>query len=150
MIDPERREQLYGPYAANMDPDSKYFADIRDRAAFTYITGTDPSHLRKEYTRALKYFTRLYAKPSSMDGRIGSEYLDPNIVTDLGLDAHPMVIKARRYIARGYLLQGSRGFGARRSFQNVYLFKLGPDQTMTDRVTVRIDGAVNEGWGEGF
>lgn len=143
---PTEREVIYGAFAAKMVPDSSYFADLRNRAAYTYITGQFPSHLRKEYTGALRNFSRAYSKPSSLDGRIGNVFLDPNIVKDLSLEAHPMVREARKLIAKGYCIQHSRGFGSRNSFQNIFMFKLGSDQNVIDRITVKIDGAIKQGW----
>ncbi len=147
---PSEHEIRYGRYAADMVRDSKYFLDVRDRAAYLYIVGNFPSHLRKEYTAALRQFSRRYRKPTSLDGKIGREYLNPDIANDLRLDAHPMVVEVRLMISRGYLIQGSRGFGTRNTYREVYMFQPGPDQTMTNRITIKLDGAYRQGWGQGF
>ena len=62
-----------------MDPGSKYFNDLRDRAAYVYIAGNFPSHLRIEFAGALRQVTRVYRKPSSLYGRVGVVKLDDDV-----------------------------------------------------------------------
>lgn len=144
---PTVQELMYGQFASKMVAGTRYFVEMRDRAAYTYITGNFPSHLRKEYTAALMHFSSLFKKPSSLDGRLGHSLMHPEIVQDLLLARHPMVVEVRRRIATGYLIQGSRGFGTRNGYHNIFMFKLGMGKNVVDRVTVKLDGAVKQGWG---
>lgn len=140
------REFLYGPYAAMMDPDGTFFRTIRDRAAYVYIVGNFPSHLRKESTGVLRQVTRAYRRPSSLDGRVGNNKLNDDVVADLTLEQHPMVLEVRYYIRQGYLLLGPRGYGKRNTYQRIYMFKPGPNGTFQNPIRVQVDGACKQGW----
>ena len=144
-INIDERRDLYGEYAAKMEEGEKVRQDMIDRAAYVYVTGQFPSHLRSTYTGLLRIFSKYLKKPVSLDGRSGNIKLDPRVVQDLDLDNHPMVIEVRKRIAQGYFIQPSRGFGTRRNFWKVFMFKLAND-VVTHPITVQGDGAIKEGW----
>jgi hypothetical protein len=122
------------------DPGSKAFRDLRDRAAYMYITGTYPSHLRPFFTQALTLISRGDSQPVSLDG--GSDYgrVDERVAERLNLDTHPMVVKVREFVAAGYRIRVSLGPNARKPYTKVFLEKGG------EQITVQIDGSVLDHW----
>ncbi len=122
------------------DNRSKEYKDLRDRAAYMYITGTHPSHLRTFFTRALSMISRMHNAPSSFDGRSGSLKLDEDMVRRLGLDLHPMVEKVRDYIRDGWRIRVSRGPNSRKPYTKIFLTKGNLQHT------VQIDGSVLDHW----
>lgn len=141
----DRLEDLYGEYAKMMRSGEKTREDMVDRAAYVYVTGQFPSHLRKTYTGVLRAITSYFRKPVALDGRTGNIKLDDRVVEDLQLDKHPMVKEVRAKLAEGYLINPSRGVGTRRPFWRVFMFRL-KDGQATDRITVQGDGSVKKGW----
>ncbi|MDB5660501.1 MAG: hypothetical protein JWS10_3116 [Cypionkella sp.] len=69
-----------------------------------------------------------------------------DVATDLTLEQHPMVVEVRHYLARGYLLRGSRGFGQRNGYHSIDMFTLGPNGTLQNLITIKLDGACKHGW----
>lgn len=124
---------------------SKEFEDLRDRAAYVYVTGTFPTHLRKYFTAILQGITRYSRSPVSLDRRIGSMQLTEDMIVQLGLTDHPMVRKAKHFIDQGYQIQVGFSMKARRPFGKVQMFK-NTKAGVSERVTVQADGSVNEGW----
>jgi hypothetical protein len=123
------------------DPRSKDYKDLRDRAAYVYITGSFPTHLRTLMTSLLRAVTKYSRTPVSLDGSRGSIKLDNEMVDALGLDEHPMIRKVKHYIDQGYRLQPSPfSLKDRRPFSRVYLTK------DNDKVIVQADGSVRDGW----
>jgi hypothetical protein len=122
------------------DPKSKEFKDLRDRAAYMYITGTHPSHLRTFFTRALTLVSKMHSKPVSFDGLSGMLKLEDRIVQKLDLENHAMVRKVREFVADGYKIKVSRGPNSRKPYTKIFMFK-GPTQ-----LTVQIDGSILDGW----
>lgn len=143
---PDDFDRLYGPHAESMRESGRFFREARDRAAFVYVTGIFPSHLRGPYTALLRQITRFYRKPSSLDGRTGNLKLSDDVVAHLELEKHLMVVEVRKQMRRGYLIQSSRGIGTRRNFGKIYMFRLNSDNLVCDRITVKGDGAVKHGW----
>lgn len=90
--------------------------------------------------------SRPFRKPSSLDGRTGNRMLDTDAVRALKLNQHEMVKAVRKKISLGYLIQPSRGFGTRNGYGKVFMFKVGPDNLIGERITVNIHGAVKDGW----
>lgn len=121
-------------------PKSKEFKDLRDRAAYMFITGTHPSHLRVFFTQALSLVSKMHNAPQSMDGLSGALKLNDDIVERLDLRAHPMVLKVREYVSNGWRIKTSRGPNARKPYTKVFLFK-GQQQ-----ITVQIDGSILDHW----
>jgi hypothetical protein len=122
------------------DPSSKVFRDLRDRAAYLFVTGTYPSHMRRFFTRALTLISRGDHQPVSLDGRSGNRRVNERVALRLGLDTHPMVVKVRQYVAGGYWIRTSLGPNARKPYTKVFLEKGG------EQVTVQIDGSVLDHW----
>ena len=134
---------IYGDQAQFMT-DSRVRDDIRDRAAYVYVTGQFPSHLRRNYMGILRAVTASFQRPVSLDGRSGSVKLTSDVVNDLALEKHPMVIEVRAKIDEGYLIQPSRGLTSRKPFTKVFMRRHKTDGT--EHITVSIDGAVKRGW----
>lgn len=145
---PSPRVKIYGDYVAKMVPGSKYYQDMRDRAAYVYITGQFPSHLRREYTGALVHLSHTYRKPASLDGRIGEVKLSDEVAADLALEAHAMVQEVRNRMREGFLIQGSRGFATRNGFHSIFMFRPASRGEPLKQITIRLDGAVKQGWGD--
>lgn len=134
----------YGGHAAEMAPGSKVRADVRDRAAYVYVTGQFPSHLRANYMGILRAITASFAKPVAMDGRSGSMKLTAAAVQDLDLENHPLVKAVRAKIEDGFLIQPSRGLQARRPYGKVFMYR--PTTKGNDLIVVTSEGAVKSGW----
>lgn len=134
------RELAQEVEALMRDTRSKGYKDLRDRAAYMYITGTYPSHLRTFFTRALGLIARIHNRPVSLDGRSGNMKLDDNIVAKMDLANHPMVLKTREYVESGYRITVSRGANNRKPYTKIFLSK------GNDEVTVQIDGSILDHW----
>jgi hypothetical protein len=124
----------------------RFFDDVRDRAAYVFVTGHLPSHLRQTYTGVLRQISLPFNRPSSFDGRSGCLVLLDEAVNDLRLQTHPMVLAVRAKISEGYFIQLSRGLGTRRNFGKVFMFRLGGEHTAEGRITINLDGAIKSGW----
>lgn len=116
-----------------------------DRAAYVYVTGNFPSHLRKRGTKALREITSQSRELVALDGRTGNVRLDERVAEVLELEHHPMVKEVRAKILGGYAIQPSRGYGERRPFWKIFMFKLSGDRII-EKITVQGDGAVKWGW----
>lgn len=123
------------------EPKSKEFKDLRDRAAYMFITGTHPSHLRVFFTQALSLVSKMHNQPQSMDGLSGALKLNDEVVEKLDLNNHPMVLKTRAFVSDGWRIKASRGANARKPYTKIFLYR-GQEQ-----VTVQIDGSTLDHWG---
>lgn len=141
----KRATPSYGGHEAEMEQDRKVRSDVRDRAAYVYVTGQFPSHLRSNYMSILRAITSTFAKPVAMDGRSGSIKLDDVAVRDLELEAHPMVREVRKRVSEGYLIHPSRGLQARRPFGKVFMYRP-RGRHGNDLIVVTSEGAVKQGW----
>jgi hypothetical protein len=121
-------------------PQKRAYRDLRDRAAYMYVTGTYPSHLRTFFTRVLGRISKMANRATSMDRRSGNMLLDEDKVRRLHLDDHPMVLKVRKYLDQGYRITVSRGATSRMSYRKIYLSK------GDDEITVQIDGSRLDHW----
>lgn len=124
---------------------TKEYADMRDRAAYIYITGAHPTHLRSRMRALLRMQTSYSRKPVSLDGRTGSVKLAEENVERLQLQNHPMVMKVREHISNGYKIELSTGWKDRRPYSKILLFKAQIDGAV-DRLTIQEDGSVKDGW----
>jgi hypothetical protein len=122
------------------DPHGRHFRDLRDRAAYVFVTGTFPTHLRVFFTRVLAVVSTTEMAASTFAGRAGSLTVAPAIAMRLGLTVHPMVVKVREYVERGYRIRISKGANERKPYYKVWVFK-GEDQR-----TIKFDGSILEGW----
>jgi hypothetical protein len=123
----------------------KEVTDFRDRAAYVYITGSFPTHLRSFFTSLLRKATKYTAEPTAIDGRSGSVAMNMVVIRELDLQNHPMVKKVREYVSHGYNIQQSRGFAERRPYSRVFLFKeIRPG--VAHKVSIKTDGSVKDGW----
>ncbi|AHC30430.1 hypothetical protein CC53_gp013 [Rhizobium phage vB_RleS_L338C] len=138
---PTKDATLYGGYDEQVQ--GKVRDDIRDRAAYVYITGSFPTHLRRNYNAVLRAITSVFRTPMALDQRGGSIGVQDEAVTDLDLEHHPMVKMVRRRILDGYVIQGARNVVSRRPYSKVFLYRRADP---SDRITVQVDGSTKEGW----
>lgn len=118
------------------DPSSKMFADLRDRAAYMYVTQCYPTHLRPFFTGALTEMRRYASRTAGGQGPA----FELTFVHQLELDDHPMVVRVREMAAEGWTVNDPIRETARHSFQKIHL-SLGDE-----RRTVRTSGEVVLGW----
>lgn len=127
------------------DPlERKEVEDFKDRAAYVYITGSFPTHLRRYFVGLLRKATNFASAPSSLDRQSGSVMLKPEVIQEADLQNHPMVKKVREYVREGYRIQKSRGVAERRPYSRVFIYK--NSNMGAVRLTVKSDGSVREGW----
>lgn len=143
---PDPMWPFYKSSSARIREDEAFRAKMRDRAAYIFVTGIFPSHLRPETVQALRPMTKRFRRPPSLDGRSGWAMLHDDVVENLEINLHPMVQKVREKIAEGYLIQPSLGYGTRRNFSKIYMFKLNADKVPYGRITINGDASVKEGW----
>ncbi|QIG76075.1 hypothetical protein EVC24_054 [Rhizobium phage RHph_I4] len=132
---------LYGGYDEQVQ--GKVRDDIRDRAAYVYITGSFPTHLRRNYNAVLRAITSVFRTPMALDQRSGTIGVTNEAIADLELENHPMVKMVRRRILDGYVIQAARNVVSRRPYSKVFLYKR---TDPSDRITVQVDGSTKEGW----
>lgn len=120
------------------EPGSRFFRELRDRAAFVRVTGGFPTHLQTHMNALLNKITRYSSRPVSMDGRIAGMAVSAEHIAKLGLDEHPMIKKVQSYIAQGYVIQQSVNPKARQPYSRVRMARDG------HHVTVQIDGSTIE------
>ncbi|PZU75812.1 MAG: hypothetical protein DI531_04135 [Brevundimonas sp.] len=121
-------------------PQSQDFADLRDRAAFLFITGSDPSHIRAFFKQALSLISKMHSQPTAFDGGRGFLRLNDDVVARLDLNGHPMVQQVRRYTRDGWRIKQVSGPNARKPHTKVMLWK------GQQFITVQIDGSVLDYW----
>lgn len=130
----------FGPDDIPSDPASKDYVEFRDRAAYVYVTGSFPTHLRVHYTGLLRLVTRYNKEPVSLDQRTGHMAVNKEAVEKLMLEDHPMVRKVRAMIDKGYLIERSDSLTERRPYGRVPMFH----PTTKERVAVQSDGSVRD------
>lgn len=136
-----RNNSLYGGLDDQVQ--GKVRDDVRDRTAFVYITGSFPTHLRRNYNAILRAVTQYFRTPTALDHRAGNIGVTDKVVEDLKLDEHPMVIGVRRFLKDGYVIQPARHTVSRRPYSKVFMYH---KDDASQRVTVQVDGSVKEGW----
>jgi hypothetical protein len=127
------------------DPASKDFTDLKDRAAFVFVTGTLPTHLRSPMTALLRSMSVVRGEPTAIDGKSGTVKLEPHIARNMRIEQHPMVAKVAEFVKEGYEVRASRDLKARRPFSRVFLYR--ETASGAYRMTVHSNGAIQEGWG---
>lgn len=143
---PVDRSALYGEHAQDI-LNTPYVEDLlRDRAAYMFITGHFPSHLRPKTVRYLRQISNFYKKPTSFDGRFGHAKLKDDAIRALRLNQHEMVKAVRAKIREGYFIQKSRGTGTRNGFSKIFMFTFHNGEPVHP-ITVTLDGAIKDGWG---
>lgn len=122
------------------DPTSKAFADFRDRAAYVYIMGSFPTHIRSHFTALLSMISRSVMEPSSLDRAFGGVKVNDEMVHRLRLEEHPMVRRTRLMLAEGYKLYRSGALTDRRPYGRIPM-----KNPLTGRsVVVQIDSSVKD------
>ena len=96
-------------------PGSKLFNDIRDRAAFIYVTGMFPTHLRPRALGFLVVMTEPVGDVPPLGGQ-GPVRLSRYYFDKLSLETHPMVETVREQIANGWEVCAFTGPNRRSSF----------------------------------
>ncbi len=122
------------------DLPQKELKDFRDRAAFLYLTGVFPTHLRDKYTRMLVQIARHPSGCSILDAKAGVFALNDAPAIKLDLENHVMVRKVHDYEGQGWTMVRSRGPNARRSYKKIFM-KRG-----AARAVVQSDGSVLDDW----
>lgn len=118
----------------------KAFADFRDRAAYVYIMGSFPTHIRTYFTALLSMISRTVSEPASLDRAFGGVKVNEEMVHRLRLEEHPMVRRTRLLLAEGYRLYRSNDITGRRPYGRIPLHN-----PMTGvNVVVQIDGSVKD------
>lgn len=143
---PIDRGKLYGEFLPDMARGTWQFDRIVDRAAYMFVTGTYPSHLRSKAQNVLTQISHDFPHPVSLDGRIGRRKLDDDAVRDLGLENHDMVKTVRDKVSQGYRIELGREGSNRRGFSKVFMFKWDPYPTHREEITVTVEGAIKDGW----
>jgi len=123
-------------------PGSKQFNDVRDRAAFTHVTGTCATHMRPQATGLLWITTEPVGEVPPLGGR-GPVRLSHYYFDKLALDTHPMVKAVGRKIAEAWDVCTFTGPNDRASFQRVFM------RRGDEKQRVQVDGSVLLGWGRG-
>lgn len=136
---------IYGPENAVKMAVSRVRDDVRDRAAYVYVTGQFPSHLGSNYMGVLTAIAETFSRPVALDGRSGSLKLTNEAVHDLDLENHPMVVEVRDRVAKGWVIQPTRDPKARRNYSKVFLYRREQGGQM-NKITVTREGAVRSGW----
>lgn len=142
---PVDRSALYGDYAGDILSTPYGEELLRDRAAYMFITGHFPSHLRPKTNGYLRQISHMYRRPTSLDGRFGHRKLKDDAIRALRLNDHDMVKAVREKIREGYFIQKSRGLGTRNGFTKVFMFAV-EDGVEVDPITVTLQGAIKPGW----
>ena len=125
--------------AIPVEPGSKDFYDLRDRAAYVHVTGAMPTHLRS-------YMTTLLNKVADYGGNQGRKSFEVarNNAAMLNLDSHPMVRRTREYVKDGYNIVVARDIKARRPYGKVYLWK--QNGSALQKITIQQDGSILPSW----
>lgn len=140
-------QALYGVHAPRMVTGLPLYKQMVDRAAYVFITGCFPTHLRKGTNEVLRHICEPYRRPTSIDGRIGRFRIVDDAIRHLKLEHHDMVKKVRQLVSEGYKIQQSLGHNTRRGFSKIFMFQTDPQtQRMKNQITVKLDGAIKEGW----
>lgn len=139
------RKALYGDHASEI-LDAPYVEELlRDRAAYLYITGHFPSHLRPKTNQYLRQISYFYKRPTSFDGRFGHCKIKDDAVRALRLNQHEMVKAVRAKIRDGYFIQKSRGLGTRNGFSKIFMFTF-ENGLPVHPITITLQGAIKDGW----
>jgi hypothetical protein len=126
--------------------EDKTRADIRDRAAYVFITGTYPTHLRPWHTGVIRAVTSYLRRPTGLDGECGNFKMKDGVVVDLDLRRHPMVMETQARIDTGWRIRVERPNTTRRPYTKVFLWRKPADTMQTETITVQVDGSVKQGW----
>jgi hypothetical protein len=122
------------------DPDSQGWRELRDRAAYVYLSGSFPSHLRPHTVRALRQVVHPVNHPEEGKALV----VNDEAVDALQLREHPMVTTANRFLEKGYQLRLSDEPGDRRPFSRVLVYREVGEGIQ--KATISIDGGVKSGW----
>lgn len=137
---------IYGEYADQIFDNKLGYSFFRDRAAYMYIVGEFPSHLRKDALGFLRKISVNFRMPTSLDGRLGSRKILDEVAEHLQLEQHKLVQEVRDHIRRGYFIQASLGFGKRKNYGKVFMFKMGASNAVIEKITIYGNGASKHGW----
>ena len=138
------RPSPYGKYQSKIGSDQRFRENARDRAAYAYITGAFPTHLRERQNDFIRTITTVSRSSTSLDGNSGRLRIGPDIIDDLQLEVHPMMALVRRKLNEGWSVRLARMWASRRPYSKVYLFRQGAGGM--ESITVQLDGSTKEGW----
>lgn len=148
---PRLRPLPYGKHQSAIVNDPNFRMGVRDRAAYVFITGTFPTHLRELQTSVIREITTYSKIPTSLDGKLGNFRIKQEVIDDLKPEEHPMVQMVRRYLDEGWSIALKRPRSTRRPFSKVFIWKKvpakeGSKKRVTSMLTVQIDSSVKPGW----
>lgn len=115
-------------------------AHFRDQAAFVYLTGIMPTHLRKEANHRLVAASQFAKGNTCCNGWRKAFDLRPEVVETLDIANHPMVRTVKTLVGEGWSMQSSRGVNARRPYAKVFL------RRGDERRVVQRDGSMLIDW----
>jgi hypothetical protein len=127
------------------NPDNRSFEDLRDGAAFIYVTGAWPKHLPPRSDQLLSFCTDWVRQR----GSAGRFVIANHVAEKLDLNDHPLVQTVQRYEDLGYRVHnGSCGSGEHcHPFGMVRMFEAeAGNQPIADRVTILLNGSTKPGW----
>ncbi|MTH94678.1 hypothetical protein [Roseibium sp. RKSG952] len=126
------------------NPNNKEYAALRHRAAYMYITGSFPTHLRTRMTTFLRLISEHTNQPSALDGRSGALSVTYENIESLKLESHPMVIRVRKFLDDGWKIFFDYKAKQRRPYSRVRLYKTRGEYVT--KAIVQSDGSVLDGW----
>jgi hypothetical protein len=115
-------------------------ANFRDQAAFVFLTGIMPTHLRSAANRKLVDACETAQGTTACGGWRKAFDLKSEIIEALDLLNHPMVQAVEALVKDGWSIRASRGVNERRPYTKVFL-RRGDTQWAVQR-----DGSVLMDW----
>lgn len=123
-----------------LDPKSKEFTDLRDRAAHLFLTGVYATHLQQFFVGALCVISSTRDGRSLIDPQTGAIQVAEEVVQRLALHEHRMVKAVRKMQAEGWQIRQSLGANKRRPYTKVFMYR------GEARITVQQDGSMLDHW----
>jgi hypothetical protein len=120
--------------------DRQKMANFRDQAAFVFLTGIMPTHLRSEASRKLVDACQVVQGNTCCGAWRKAFDLKPEVIAALDLINHPMVRAVEALVSEGWFIQSSRGINARRPFAKIFL------KRDDKRRAVQRDGSILFDW----
>lgn len=117
-------------------------AKLRDQAAFVYLTGIMPTHLRSQAYRKLVEACQVAQGNTCCGGWRKAFDLKPEVIAALDILHHPMVRAVEALVSEGWAVQSSRGINARRPYAKIFL------RHADKRRAVQRDGSILLDWSD--
>ncbi len=114
--------------------------NFRDQAAFVYLTGIMPTHLRSEANRKINAACQVSERNTCCGGWRKAFDLRPEVIEALDMLNHPMVRAVEALVSEGWSIQSSRGVNVRRPYTKIFL------KRADERRVVQRDGSLLMDW----